>query len=390
MRILHTVQNYFPSKGGMQEVVKQLSERLAQKGHEVTVATSYHPDRDFEILNGVTIKSFQIKGNIVEGITGDPNAYIDYVLNSDFDVVANFAAQQWATDALLPRLKEIQARKIFIPTGFSALHQPSYKSYFDQMANWLKDYDANVFLSNNYRDINFARLNGVSNYVVIPNGAGMDEFGQTAPVNIREKINVDSAAKLILHVGSYTKVKGQMEAIKIFLRSGIRNCVLLFIGDGIFELDKEMKFHPIFQFFKIINLLRNNKIVFSEFNRQETVAAYQQADIFLFPSNIECSPIVLFESMASKTPFLTADVGNSAEIIEWSGAGLLMPTKKDEFGYSHVEIQKSAKMLYDLVTNDNLRTNLGHNGHQCWRKKFTWEVITDAYEKLYSNSNDLS
>jgi glycosyltransferase involved in cell wall biosynthesis len=51
-------------------------------------------------------------------------------------------------------------------------------------------------------------------------------------------------------------------------------------------------------------------------SRIETLAAYHQADLFLFPSNIECSPLVLFESIASKTPFLTTDVGNAKEIIE--------------------------------------------------------------------------
>ena len=40
MKILHTVELYHPSQGGMQEVVKQISERLVKLGHEVTVATT--------------------------------------------------------------------------------------------------------------------------------------------------------------------------------------------------------------------------------------------------------------------------------------------------------------------------------------------------------------
>ena len=35
MKILHTVEFYHPSIGGMQEVVKQLSERLVLLGHEL-------------------------------------------------------------------------------------------------------------------------------------------------------------------------------------------------------------------------------------------------------------------------------------------------------------------------------------------------------------------
>ena len=63
---------------------------------------------------------------------------------------------------------------------------------------------------------------------------------------------------------------------------------------------------------------KNMRILILNIDREETVAFYQTADLFLFPSNIECSPIVLFEAMASKTPFLVTDVGNSKEIISWS------------------------------------------------------------------------
>jgi L-malate glycosyltransferase len=35
MKILHCVESYYPSIGGMQAVVRQLSERLVKMGHEV-------------------------------------------------------------------------------------------------------------------------------------------------------------------------------------------------------------------------------------------------------------------------------------------------------------------------------------------------------------------
>lgn len=387
MKILHTVQNYAPSKGGMQEVVRQLSERLVQKGHHVTVATSAHAQRTFTRLNGVDIQSFNIQGNSVQGIQGDQEAYVNFVKNGEYDVVANFAAQQWATDILLPHLKEIKARKVFIPTGFSALYDPSYTGYFEQMKQWLRHYDANVFLSNRYRDIDFARECGVEKTIVIPNGAALDEFQPKVNIDIRKRIGAADSSSLVLHVGSFTKVKGHFEAIKIFLQSGISNSTLLLIGDGSQRLKKEVDFHPIIQLQKMYNRWRNNRIVFAEYSREETVAAYQQADVFLFPSNIECSPIVLFECMAAKTPFLTADVGNSEEIIEWSKGGLLLPTTKDIHGYSHVRLKESANMLAQVMNDANLRKKLSDNGHASWQQHFTWEVITDRYEQLYSTQN---
>ncbi len=49
MNILHTSEFYSPGVGGEQEVVKQLSERLAARGHEVTVATTRLFDEGYRI-----------------------------------------------------------------------------------------------------------------------------------------------------------------------------------------------------------------------------------------------------------------------------------------------------------------------------------------------------
>src|SRR4030095_5092779 len=56
LRILHTVQLYHPHVGGREEVVKQISERLVQRGHHVTVATGFDANRNSSPLNGVEIR----------------------------------------------------------------------------------------------------------------------------------------------------------------------------------------------------------------------------------------------------------------------------------------------------------------------------------------------
>jgi hypothetical protein len=51
----------------MQEVVTQLSTRLVEKGHQVTVVTSYD-ERNFEIIDGVRVIGFKINGNYSLGV----------------------------------------------------------------------------------------------------------------------------------------------------------------------------------------------------------------------------------------------------------------------------------------------------------------------------------
>jgi glycogen synthase len=70
MKILHLVESYLPARNGMQEVVTQLSTRLVEKGHQVTVVTSYD-EEIFEIIDGVRVMGFKINGNYSLGVKGE-------------------------------------------------------------------------------------------------------------------------------------------------------------------------------------------------------------------------------------------------------------------------------------------------------------------------------
>ena len=74
MKFLFCCEFYYPSVGGVQEVMKQIAERLVARGHEVTVATTALPNRDFTSLNGVQIAQFAVSGNllIVSKTSEDP------------------------------------------------------------------------------------------------------------------------------------------------------------------------------------------------------------------------------------------------------------------------------------------------------------------------------
>lgn len=385
MKILHTVESYYPSIGGAQEVVRQLSERLVKLGHDVTVATSKHPDRQSKIHNGVKITEFDIAGKAVIGCHGkDINKYKSFLVNSNFDLVVNYAAQQWATDLAFEVIDKIKSVKVFVPCGFSGLYQPEYEAYFKKMPSIMKEYDATVYLSNNYRDINFARKHKIQNIHLIPNGAGADEFTQPVKASSRKGLGIPKNNFLILHVGSHTGLKGHAESIKIFEEAKIRNATLLIIGNDFgLECTKLCKNSAQQARFIFKYRFSRKRLLVKDITRPQTVAAYKEADLFLFPSNIEASPLVLFEAMATKLPFLTSDAGNAKEIIEWSKGGLLLPTQKDETGYSHVDTAKSAKLVERLYHDSAERKSLAESGYKAWKEHFTWEIITKQYEGLY-------
>ncbi len=391
MKILHTVQQYPPETSGMAKVVQELSERMVVLGHDVTVATTppnnlhtNNPITSAADLNGVKLKYFNLQGNLARGITGEYEKYKKFLIKNNFDIITNFAAQQPFTDVMLPILDKIKAKKVFVPTGFSALFKEHFQEYFGHMPEWMRKYDMNIFLSGDYRDINFAKMNNVKNFVIIPNGASEEEFAKEYDVDIRKKLRIPKDNFLVLHVGSFTGEKGHKEAMQIFMDAKIKNSTLLMIGKKTIDLE----YQKVLLASKFLNLKsrifgRKSNILTLDLPRDETIQAFKQSDLFLFPSNIECSPLVIFESLAAGLPFLATNVGNVEEIIKWTNAGKILPTWKNNVGKSIADTEASAKILKSLYEDKELRKELGQNGKKAFKEKFTWEKITKQYEELY-------
>ncbi len=383
LRILHIVENYFPSVGGMQEVVKQLSERMVLEGHEIHVACTSHPNRNFKVHNGVYIHSFDITGSLATGISGNPEPYIKFVLGSTFDVIVFFAAQIWSTDLLLSDLQKVKAKTIFVPTGFSGLPIPIYKGYYESMKQYMPQFDHHVFLSYDYRDIHFATELGIKNYTIIPNAADEREFLDVDRNILREKLGWTSKEFVVLHIGSFTGLKGHIQALRIINKVKIPHLRMVFIGNGYENFPRYGRQKIRWAFERIKARLTNKKIEIHQWNREQTIEAFQCADLFLFPSNIECSPIVIFESMAAGLPFVASNVGNIAEIISWSNAGIVIKTTFDEYGYGHIDLNEAAKVLQALYCNPDERMNLSIAGKKAFKQEFNWKKITESYINLY-------
>jgi L-malate glycosyltransferase len=368
----------------MAEAVRQVSERLSARGHELTVATRAHPERTTRQHNGVTIAEFDVSGNLAKGMVGDVDRYREFVRRGNFQVLTNFAAQQWATDALLDDLPKLTASKVFVPTGFSGLYWEEYRDYYARMPGWLKEYDQLVVLGETCRDTQFARECGMTHWMVIPNGAAAEEFLPTTGVDIRARLGIPADNGLILHVGSHSGLKGQAEAIRIFAKADLQGITLVLVGNGL-STPRGLACRRLASRFRIDprQLLRGKRLVLTELSRVETVAAFRVADIFLFPSLIECSPIVLFECMASLTPFLTTDAGNAREILDWAHTGEILPGHHSSDGLVHANIDAGAALLKQLYADRTRRATMAENGFAAWQQRFTWENVAGQYERLY-------
>lgn len=416
MRVLFCCQFYAPSVGGVQEVIRQIAERFVARGHHVTVATTRLPTRDFNTLNGVDIKGFDVAGNQVGGMTGEVREYQEYVLRGAFDVIMIYAAQQWTFDALWPVLDKVAFSKVFVPCGFSGLYEPGYAKYFQELPQVLRKFDHLIFNATKYRDIDFVREHGINQFSVLPNGASEVEFDVATDPMFRVRHGIPQQSFLFLTVGSFTGLKGHQELVNAFAKMQLpenQHATLILNGNEVQRLEKGIgdisrKFAGLVKTHGVIYSLKqvvkrmagssaspksvgesinksqaNKTVLVTDLPRKELTQAFMAADLFVFASNIEYSPLVLFETAAAGTPFLTVNVGNAAEIAQWTGAGVMCPSEVDVKGYTRVDEEVLAQLMARLMKQTDFLENLGDTGKRNWREHFTWGKVTDQYEQLF-------
>ena len=357
LRLVHTVERYAPLIGGAERVVQRVSEGLAVRGHEVVVLTTGR--RSSEELNGVRVERFPIRGNSVRGIRGPVGAAMRYVDEFGPDVVFNYAAQTWHTDAFGPLASDARSyRLVLAPCGFSALNDPLYAAYFGRVREWLPHYDALVFHSTEYRDWAFAVEADVpaASMNVIPNAAD-----DPSP-----RRRGDDGETVFVTVGSHVRSKGHSDfrdAIRAISKSIPTRGVV--VAPPRRWLDFARGCQPKCS----LESVRNSRIRFVDGTATGTVEReLADADAFLFPSQVECAPVVILEAMAAGIPWVSYDVGNVRElpgglvVADYDGlvaAGLRLARAPDE------------------------RAELAEAGRRRWRERHRWPDVVEAYERLF-------
>jgi glycosyltransferase involved in cell wall biosynthesis len=247
-------------------------------------------------------------------------------------------------------------------------------------------FDASVYLSNDYRDINFARKHKIKNIHLIANGADETEFAALLTADQKKNLKNKHGIKglMLMTIGNYTGEKGHLELLKVMKRLPLPQVTLVSAGTatpgvGSYDIFKEGA--------ERINSSRKflgKKVVMIDGTDRKTVRDLLKcADIFVFISNIEASPLVLFEANAAGVPFIATAAGNSAEIAKWTGGGKIVKTLPRPNGRVVAHIPDTIAKITYYGLNGISRRSLGRRGRTSWLKKFTWQKLTAEYLDLY-------
>jgi len=385
LRILQVTPSYYPATGygGGPLAVYEISKRLQNLGHIVTVFTTDADDRTRRLkannvaTDGIQVHYFKNLSNFVAykyklflspGIIKAVHkeiAKFDIIHLHDLRTVQNIILYYYASKNGIPYV--IQTHGV-LPHPFNSSRKRA-KYLFDKLIGYriLRETER-VFALNNVETKQFSSI-GVksSNIEIIPTGIDLNKYKKLPQRGIfREKYNIAPNAKLILFVGRIHESKGLGLLLKAHaeLVEEIENTKLVIVGqdDG----------HLISLKALIANLNIGGSVIFTgRISDNDKICAYVDADVFVTPS-FYGFPATFLESMICGLPIITTDKEGYIDTID-NQAGFVVRFDQSEM----------KKAIIKLLTDSNLNRQYGEYGEKLVRNHYDWDAIVRRIEKTY-------
>lgn len=376
MKILQVAALYYPHVGGIENYVQQISRRLVERGHDVTIYTLNIPRTNkYEIIDGIKIHRFNARFSLLNNHFSF-QMLTELMKKNDYDIIHAHGYLQFTTNYSI--ISAFKAKTPLIITSHGSIDYEDWKKYVSilyhkSLGLWtLSKASSVIALSPSQYKI--VESYGAKNITIIPNGIDIQDIKFESDCNeIRKEYGLNKET-IILFVGSIIARKGieyLIDAMK-FINS---NAVLLIVGGTLKgeenykeKIDKKIKEENI-----------KNVIFTGRINKKMLREAYNIADIFVLPSFAEGLPTVLLEAMAYKKAIVASDIPGNSDLIQNGYNGILFRPK---------DSNELSNRINELIANPNKRKTLGINAFNSISANYSWDQITRNIEKLYNEKRN--
>jgi glycosyltransferase involved in cell wall biosynthesis len=390
--------------GGAEFHLKELSEGLVNRGHEVTVLTANV--RSYgdvgrckvgdlprtEVIKGVRIIRFQPDGGLpgrglakclqlrggsrflrllfghegLEMLAYHPRIFsvIPRILGSDADVVMSMN-WHWS-----PAFHTYLARKLkrFTLVGIPLFHTAAAWCQAGIYRWMLTQCDA--VIANTQYEADFIRARARTKVEVAGVGVRAEEFRMRNGDQIRARYGL-GRHPIVGFIGRQSADKGAavlIEAMKIVWKWS-HEARLIIAGSRSKEpneVDDKIDGLTAFERARIVRI--------DEFPEKEKASLFDAFDVFALPSEEESFGIAYLEAWMCGKPVIGARIGSTRCVIDEGVDGLLT---------DHRNPHDLAEKILELLSDSAKRERLGRNGHTKTMARHTWDKVTDKVEKVY-------
>ncbi len=407
MRILHITPDYYPALGGAELYTKEISERLAARGHDVTVLamnsrglSDANGDRlkPREVVNGVKVERLNHAYKLHERLLGLRGAHrllslalardrfkmlslspvslraFLFTLRADADIVA---VVNWYHGSLAAQTCVARGLRDFALVGIPLFHTEREWTDSPLFTDMLERCDALAVMTEHEKRFIEHRSSQRHAHVV---GAGVEPslFAKADGRQIRIEHGIGDSP-LVGYVGRMSASKGVVtliEAMRIVWRidPAVR---LLLAGSGLpsgARCDEEIRA----AFAALSEAERSRIIGISRFNDDEKATIFDALDVFVMTSVAESFGIAYLEAWMCRKAVIGSRVGSTACVIQDGVDGTLVtPEDPDNL----------AKSVLQLLSDRNAREQMGRAGHAKAEAHFTWDKVADKVEYIYKNAH---
>jgi len=375
MKIAYITAFYYPTIGGVEQVVKELAERYVQQGHEVHVFTSDWDKKNRikikeETINGVKIHRYKYIFRVANFASVFPSLLWD-LYKYDFDIIHTHVSGHAHTffASLIAKIKKTPL--------IHTTHCPwtdSFRSLAGRILVWISYKTINK-LSFKFSDkiiaitpweIPFIEKYGgkKEKIIVIPNGVNEIFFKKIKNNDFKKNLGIK--CPIVLFFGRFNITKGPDKfvlAAKEILKER-KNITFLMVGpdEGMLNKVKELSNND------------KNIIILGPIREKEKIAKiYQSADVFVLPSYREGLPLTLIEALASGLPIVASPV---------NGVPYEMKEPENGFFVNYGDIQNLKEKILTLIDNKYLAEKISKNNIEK-AKNYSWDIIAEKTMNIY-------
>lgn len=362
MKILHITTNFYPTVGGIETFVYEISKRQAKNGNEVTVITSNKTPTEnktlkkHETVAGINImrvpfhRFFRYNFSI---------GALKMALVYDWDIIHVHNIGFFSD--IIPLLK-LRGKKIFLHTHGGIFHTSGLNilkhMYFNSFLRFGAMFTDKIIAHSLHDKKLFLKISNKKKIYLLNYGIDWKKLS---------KIKIHGKNRLV-YIGRFAPNKRLDRIIRIlyYLKKEMPNIKVFFVGSDWGEKEK------LIGLAKKLDVLRNIKFIGPV--QQKDVHKYlSRANVFLLSSDYEGFGISVIEAMAAGLVAVVNNIPTMREIIR---------NEKDGFVTDFDEQERTAELVLNILKSKKLRKEIGHNARKA-TKIYDWDEIVKKMKNLY-------